>query len=102
MHNRRIELHNKLVEILGSRNVYFQPPEDIKMNYPCIVYERYDISNTHADDDVYLQPRQYRITIVDTDPDSDIVTKMSKFPTARFIRHQVIENLNHDEFNIYY
>lgn len=98
----RLTLHQELVNILGTRYVYFQPPETIKMHYPCIVYERYDISNTHADDNVYIQPRQYRVIVIDEDPDSDIVTAMSQFPTARFIRHQVIDNLNHDTFNIYY
>ena len=101
MHNRNT-LHKELVNILGSKYVYFQPPETLQMKYPCIVYERYDISNTHADDLVYIQPRQYRVTVIDTNPDSDIVTRMSQFPTARFVRHQVIDNLNHDTFNIYY
>ena len=68
----RLRLHEELVNILGSRYVYFQPPESIKLNYPCIIYERYDISNTFADDDVYLDPRQYRITVVDKNPDSEI------------------------------
>ena len=101
MHSR-LTLHERLVQILGNRHVYFQPPENIKMHYPCIVYERYDISNTHADNDVYMQPCQYRVTVIDENPDSDIVVRMSQFKTARFIRHQVIENLNHDTFNIYY
>ena len=38
----RYELHEFLCEILGSRNVYFQPPESVKMKYPAIVYERTD------------------------------------------------------------
>lgn len=98
----RLTLHEELVNVLGSRNVYFQPPEEIKMKYPCIVYERYDITNTYADDDIYIQPRQYRVTIIDENPDSEIVTRMSQFKTARFINHQIVENLNHDTFNIYY
>lgn len=98
----RLTLHEELVLILGSRYVYFQPPESIKMQYPCIVYERYNISNTHASDGVYLQPVQYRVTVIDTNPDSTIVTAMSKFKTAKHIRHQVVDNLNHDIFNIYY
>ena len=101
MHSR-LTLHQELVNILGSRYVYFQPPESIKMVYPCIVYERYDIDNTHADNDVYLSPRHYRVTVIDSNPDSDIVTRMSKFKTARFISHRVYDNLNHDTFNIYY
>lgn len=98
----RLELHKELKEILGSNYVYFQPPESIKMIYPCIVYERYDINNVFADDDIYIQPRQYRVTVIDENPDSDIVTRMSKFKTARFNRHYVANNLNHDVFNIYY
>ena len=100
--NSRITLHNELVNILGSKYVYFQPPESLQMKYPCIVYERHDISNTHADDTIYTQSRQYRVTVIDKNPDSDIVTKVSQIPTARFIRHQVIDNLNHDTFNIYH
>lgn len=98
----RLEFHEKLVEALGSRYVYFQPPESIKLNYPCIIYERYDIDNTYADDDIYLDPRLYRVTIVDKNPDSEIVNKLAKFKYSRFVRHIVVDNLNHDTFNIYY
>lgn len=38
--NRRYELQAVLEGILGSGNVYFQPPENLKMRYDCIVYER--------------------------------------------------------------
>ena len=34
----RLELQNKLEELLGSRHVYFQPPESVKMEYPAIKY----------------------------------------------------------------
>ena len=101
MHNR-LTLHEELCQVLGSRYVYFQPPESLKLNYPCIIYERYDIANTFADDIVYDSPRQYRVTVVDQNPDSEIVTKVSQMKTARFIRHHVVNNLNHDIFNIYY
>lgn len=36
----RIGLSKLLREILDSDNVYFQPPESLKMNYPAIVYSR--------------------------------------------------------------
>ena len=55
----RLKLHEELVEVLGSRYVYFQPPESIKMNYPAIVYERYDIPNRSANNDIYLQSVKY-------------------------------------------
>ena len=56
----RLELHDILVEILGSRCVYFQPPEKVKMNYPCIVYELSKIKSTMADNKRYLNTKRYR------------------------------------------
>lgn len=100
--DRRLELHEKLVEILGSRNVYFQPPESVKINYPAIVYERSGINNPHASNKVYLVGCDYRVTIIDKDPISPVVERMSNFPTARFNRHYVDSNLNYDVFIIKY
>jgi hypothetical protein len=94
----RLELQTLLEEILGSRNVYFQPPESVKMKYPAIVYGLEDIENTFANDGVYLSKRKYLITVIDEDPDSEIVEKISQLPTCRFNRHFESDNLNHDVF----
>lgn len=102
MANRRLELQSMLETLLGSRNVYFQPPMNIQMTYPAIVYELSDINNTFANDDVYVSTRKYSITVIDEDPDSDITTKVSKLPTCRFNRHFESDNLNHDTFTIFY
>lgn len=98
----RVEFHEKLVDVLGSKNVYFQPPESLKMNYPAIVYSRSNIVNTDADDEVYLQYTSYDVTVIDKDPDSEIVQKLSKFKYCRFSRHYTANNLNHDMFIIKY
>ena len=98
----RLELHEELVTLLGSRNVYYQPPESIKLKYPAIIYSRSNIDNTFADNDVYLQDVAYQITVIDSDPDSVIVKKMSLFPKTRFNRHYTSDNLNHDVFTTYY
>lgn len=100
MENNRIKLQNILEEILGSRNVYFQPPENIKMKYPAIVYTRSDIKNTYADNEVYKQDNVYQITVIDANPDSDIVKKISKLPMCRYNRNFKSDNLNHDVFVI--
>ena len=94
----RLELQTLLEEILGSRNVYFQPPGSVKMKYPAIVYGLEDIKNTFANDRVYLSKRKYLITVIDEDPDSEIVEKVSQLPTCRFNRHFESDNLNHDVF----
>lgn len=98
----RLELHEVLCDILGSRNVYYQPPESIKMNYPAIVYSRNDISNKYGDDIPYMQSVSYQVTVIDKDPDSTIVSDIAKLPYCRFNRHFTSENLNHDVFTLYY
>ena len=100
---RRLELQTELETILGSRNVYFQPPESIKISYPAIIYERYDIKNIHANNSVYAGTCVYRVTVVDSDPTSEIVSKLSRrYPTIKYNRHFVTEKLNHDVFLLYY
>ena len=101
MHDR-LDLHEELCKILGSRNVYFQPPVSVSMKYPAIVYERDNIHNSHADDGVYKQSLVYSVTVIDFDPDSEIVEKISKLPKCSFSRHFTSDNLNHDVFTLYY
>ena len=98
----RLELHEVLCNIIGSRNVYYQPPESIKMNYPAIVYSRNDISNKYGDDIPYMQSVSYQVTVIDKDPDSTIASDVSKLPYCRFNRHFTSDNLNHDVFTLYY
>ena len=98
----RPNLQTVLEDILGSRNVYYQPPESIKMQYPAIVYSRSEVANKHANNSVYMQSFFYELTIIDKNPDSEIVEKVSKLPKCRFNRHYVSDNLNHDVFTLYY
>ena len=98
----RLELQMLLEELLESRNVYFQPPTSVKMKYPAIIYGLEDIENSFADDRVYLSKRKYLITVIDEDPDSEIVGKVLQLPTCRFSRHFESDNLNHDVFTLHY
>lgn len=98
----RLELHEVLCEALGSRNVYFQPPANVQMKYPAIVYSRNRINNSYANNSVYRQDYSYEITVIDKDPDSEIPQRVSLLPRCRFDRHYVADNLNHDTFTIYY
>lgn len=98
----RLELQTVLEELLGSRNVYYQPPASVLMKYPAIVYSRDDIANTFADNRVYMQAIAYMVTVIDKNPDSEIVTKVSQLPMCSFERHYVSDNLNHDVFTLYF
>lgn len=98
----RLKLHEILVDILGSRHVYFQPPESIKLTYPCIVYERSAIDTSFADDNPYTCKKRYAVTVIDKNPDSVIPDKVAALPMCGFDRHFTSDNLNHDVFSIYF
>jgi len=98
----RANLHAKLEEILGSTNVYFQSPASVQMKYPAIVYKRSGIDNTFANDAVYGQIIPYEITVIDKNPESEIVKKVSLLPKCKWDRNYTADNLNHDVFTIYY
>lgn len=91
-----------LTNLIENNNVYFQPPASVRMHYPAIVYSREDIQNTFADNKVYLQTHLYRVTVIDEEPESEIVKKVSQLPTARFEQHFTKDNLNHDVFTLFY
>lgn len=98
----RLELHARFEEILGSRNVYFQPPASVQMKYPAIVYSLKNIVSEPANDDVYMQTRSYEVTLIDRNPDNEFVGIISRLPMCSFDRPFKSDNLNHYVFTIYY
>lgn len=101
--DRRLKLHEELCDILGSRNVYFQPPESLKLKYPCIIYDRAHGDTQFADDRPYTFEMSYDLTLVDEDPDSNLIEDIaSHFSMCVHDNHFTVDNLNHDVFRIYY
>lgn len=89
-------------ELLGSRNVYYQPPESVKLNYPCIVYERSGIRTESANNKAYLKHNRYTVTYIDEDPDSEIPDKLLELGYCKLDTHFEADNLNHDVFTLYF
>lgn len=100
--NRRLELQAKLEELLGSRNVYYQPPESLKMEYPCIRYSKSDIESMHADNMKYANHKSYELIVIDKLPDNPVIDAILELPYTSFDRHYKSNNLNHDVITIYY
>lgn len=98
----RLNLQLLLENLLGSRNVYFQPPESVKMKYPAIVYALEDIDNAYADNGVYSSYRKYSVAVIDEDPDSPFIDTVAALPTCRFNRHYTSDNLNHWVYSLYF
>lgn len=98
----RAELQSLLETLLGSRNVYFQPPPSFQMKYPCIVYNLDDMDTKFANNYPYKLEKRYSLTIIDKDPDSLIPDKLALLQKCIFDRHFVSDNLNHNIFIIYF
>lgn len=97
---KRFDIQTLLEELCP--NVYFQPPANIQMQYPCIRYERDTGVTLFADDHPYRYSKRYLVTVIDQDPDSPIPDKVAALPSSTFNRFYTADNLNHDVFNIFF
>lgn len=98
----RLDLQNKLEALLGNRNVYYQPPESLKMKYPAIRYSISDISSRHADNMKYTNFDNYEIIVIDNNPDNKVIRKILELPHSSYERHYISNNLHHDIINLYF
>lgn len=84
------------------QNVYFQPPSNVQMKYPAIVYERDRSDTQFANNSPYAVRRNYSITLITRDPDDGIFEALAGLPLCAHQRYYVADNLNHDVFSIYF
>lgn len=98
----RIELQKLLEELLGSRNVYYKPPESVKMKYPAIVYFKSGIAVKKADNSLYKKDRRYTVTVIDRQPDNPVIDKLLELPMCSYDRFYISSNLDHDVLTLYY
>lgn len=105
------EIFSIFHEADGFQHVYFQPPSNITLHYPCVVYKRDGDKPVYADNGKYLDQWSYQLIVIDQDPISSrinaegtktIIDAISELPKCSYIRHYVVDNLNHDMFKIYY
>lgn len=100
MGRARLELH-AILELICA-NVYFQPPADVQMLYPAIVYELDRADTKFADDRPYSITKQYSVQLISENPDESIFDALAAIPMCAHERHFVANNLNHDVFNVYF
>lgn len=97
--DRRLELDDIFRKI--TSNVYYQPPENLKLVYPCIVYELDQIVMRYANNRPYDGRPRYCVTSISRDPESRITKQIATLPMCRHEKHFVNDNLHHDVFIIY-
>lgn len=100
---RRLKLDEELRALIANNNVYYQPPESVKMNYPAIVYHLNDAQSIHADDKNYVNRKRYTVTFITRNPDQTFVQEMlDTFTYCTFDRWYAADNLNHFVYDLYY
>lgn len=99
---RSQELQAVFEEILDSRNVYYNPPASVKMNYPAIVFSRSRIDKKNANNTAYIRNYRYEVTVIDRDPDCKYIDSILCLPMCTFDRNFVSDNLHHTTFTLYY
>lgn len=99
----RLALHNKLTTILGSKNVYYQPPSNISLSYPCIVYNQNVGEALKASNKLYTYTKMYEITFIFRTSNDTIITDMlNEFTYCKADRTFITDNLYHYTFTLYY
>jgi hypothetical protein len=98
----RLKLQEVLEEIQGSDAVYFQPPRNLQMEFPCTIYNVDGLDSEWADNLAYKQEIEYQVVVIQRDPDADTWLKVGRLPKSSFQRSEVVENLYHYYFSLYF
>jgi hypothetical protein len=85
-----------------SVNVYFEPPEAIKMKYPCIRYSRSKIDGKHANNSIYSKKTRYEVIVIEQDPDGILLDAVFALSLCAHEQSYAIDGLKHDVFTLYY
>ena len=98
----RLKLQSKFEELLGSRNVYYNPPESVKMVYPAIRYTKKNIDVKRASNVIHSQKDCYEVIVISPRPDDPVIEKIMELPYCSYDRPYKANNLNHDVLTLYY
>lgn len=98
----RLELQTKLEELLGNRNVYFQTPNNVVMQYDAIRYSLSNIDSQFANGKRYKNMNCYDLIVISRKPDPEVVGKLLELPYSSLGRPYVADNLNHYPITLYY
>lgn len=97
----RLSLHNELLEIIDS--VYYQPPSNHRLSYPCILYKKDAPDLKMANNKKYIKTNKYTVIYISKDPDDTVVDEiLVNFDNCVQTNSQVVDNLYHRYYTLYY
>ena len=100
---KRRDLQSKLETLLGSSNVYFQPPESFKLRYPAIVYSTAIPDSKYANNRLYMYTNKFSLIYIRQTNTEDKMKEIAQaFPLIKQDRTYVADNLYHTVYDLYY
>lgn len=98
------DLLEVLQGVLGKDGkVYYQPPENLKLTYPCIVFSRSNALIRHGDNRPYQVIKRYMVNLITKNADNDVyIDRLLELPMCRYDRQMIVNGLIHDYFEIFY
>lgn len=98
----RLELHEILSGIPGVVGCYYSPPETLRMERPCIVYNWDNDESLYADNLLFFKRRRYSVTVIDEDPDSEIPDRVSELSYCTSERNYVHDGFYHFVYTLFF
>lgn len=82
-------------------HVYFQPPENTQIQYPCIIYKLSNMPTKWSNNLPYHWDRCYEMTYITRDAQDSMVERLIALRQTRFNRYFSGDNLHHFVYTIY-
>ena len=95
------DLLHLLQQAVKHNRVYFQPPENLKIGYPAIVFHLSKIEVNHASDVPYKGAREYSVTLITKEPEPDAIDEILEIPYSSLDQTFVSDGMNHFVFSVY-
>lgn len=99
------DVRDKLYLVNNTQNVYYDPPDSIRMEYPCFRFESNNYNVTHADNKAYIKKPRWTVTYITRDVEEieTIADQMLDiFQYCNFDTSFRSDNLEHAVFNLYF
>lgn len=95
------DLLHSLRQVVKHDRVYFQPPENLKIEYPAVVFHLSKMEIDRASDVPYKGAKEYSVTLITKDPEPDVIDEILKIPYSSLDTTYISDGMNHFVFTVY-
>lgn len=100
---KRVDIQEKFKFLLGSNNVYYQPPANLKMKYPAIVYSLDGLDVKRFDNIRLINKNCFSVTHIYRNESENLVEAMLKnFEYISFDNRSIVDGIYNDHYTIYW